>query len=270
MITSFVLWVKNKFGLSVFFTGVMIAWLILSIWIGKELIAAKIKSLKDENDLIKKGNLNFTDQNQNLIDQNDMLTEQKQELMGQVKQYETNHDLIVLQVGYIKKWTDPIGKLEEHIQHVIQYCKLKNKFYANPEEMDWLLQQITYDVDEGDDEIIVPLAIALILKFKQKSDKLIKVLQSMNYEEMKGHQDDTSTDKIEKMMDEFVNEVQLQKRTNAQKKAEAKAQVSDTILQRESGTQQSPNTAVQKSSWTDYAVGAAYMLLSLVKSWFIV
>ena len=192
--TSCVLWAKNKFSLSVFFTVVMIACLIYSIWIRKNNLIAEIKSLKDQNDLIITENLNLTDQNQNLLDQNEMLTKQKQELMGQVKQYETNHDLIVLQVGYIKKWMDPIGKLEEHIQNVIRYCKLKNKFYADPEEMDKLRQQITYDVDEGDDEIIVPLAIALILKFKQKSDKLITVLQSMNFEEMKGQQDDTSTD----------------------------------------------------------------------------
>ena len=145
-----------------------------------------------------------------------------------------------------------------------------NKFYADSEEMDRLRQQIAYDVEEGDDEIIVPLAVELIMKFKKNSDKLMNALRSMDFEEMKQLQDSTSTDKIEKMMDDFLNEVaimQLQKRVKAQKEAEAKTQESTTASHRGPATQQSSTTAVQSTSWKDITVGVVYKLLSWVGKW---
>ena len=140
-----------------------------------------------------------------------------------------------------------------------------NKFYADYEEMDRLRQQIAYDIEEGDDEIIVPLAVELIMKFKKNSDKLMNALQSMDFEETKQLQDSTSMDKIEKMMDDFLNEVtimQLQKKAKAQKEAEAKTQGKTTASQRDPATQQSSTTALQNSSWKDNAVGVVYKLLS--------
>ena len=106
----------------------------------------------------------LTDQHQLSVNQNEKLTKNNKQLLKQANEHEA---MIIMQVYYIKKWMDPIGKLGEHIQHVIRYCKLKQKFYASSDEMDKLRQQITYDVDEGDDEIIVPKAVELIIKFKK-------------------------------------------------------------------------------------------------------
>ena len=270
MIISCTLWVKDNIKLLVPVIGVMIVYLIFSIWIEDNNLKAEIKSLRGELYLIKEENQILTDQNEKLIDQNDKLTEDNQQLVEQREQHETSHGVIVRQISYIKKWINPIGKLEEHIHYVIRYCKLMNKFYADYEEMDRLRQQIAYDIEEGDDEIIVPLAVELIMKFKKNSDKLMNALRSMDFEEMKQLQDSTSTDKIEKMMDDFLNEVaimQLQKRVKAQKEAEAKTQESTTASHRGPATQQSSTTAVQSSSWKDITVGVAYKLLSWVGKW---
>jgi len=175
---------------------------------------------------------------------------QNRNLVNQLKRYETKQDMIVMQVGYIKKWMDPISKLEEHIQQVIWYCRLKKKFYASSNEM---RQLIKYDLDEGDDDVIVPKAVELIMKFKKECNKYLNALLSMNFEEMKQLQDDTTTDKIEDMMDNFLVEIANLQKENAQKRAQ--------------GGQRSSTTAVQSISWSTVK-GAAYQLYKFV-SWFV-
>jgi len=198
-------------------------------------------------------------QNQVLLLNNSKLGEtleirdKNQRMMSQIKQYENSHDMIVIQIGYIKKWMDPIGKLEEHIQHVIQYCKLKKKFYASSDEMDRLRQLIKYDLDEDDDEIIVPKAVELIIKFKKENDKYLNALLSMNFEKMKQLQDDTTTDKIEEMMDNFVVEIANLQRDNAKRRAQESA-----VKQRSS------TTALQSNSWS-ISLNQIYKFVS----WFI-
>jgi len=101
---------------------------------------------------------------------------------------------------------EAIGKLEEHAHYVIQYCKLKkefSEFYFNPDEAEKLYRLrrlIKYDIDEDDDKIIVPLALELVMKFKKESDKYLNALFSMDFEQMKQLQSDTTTDQIEDLM----------------------------------------------------------------------
>ena len=89
MIRSCTFWVKdNIFYLSVpLVIGVMIAYLIPTIWIENNNLIAEIKSLRGDFHLIKEENQNLTDQNEKLIDQNDKLTEDNQQLVEQKEQY---------------------------------------------------------------------------------------------------------------------------------------------------------------------------------------
>jgi len=193
-------WVKKgKFSLLGMMCFFVLACLV-SLWIKNTNLTLKNKDFRDELILLK--------------DQNQDITELNQKLLDWVKQKETSHDVIVgRQVYYIKKWMDPIGKLEEHILHVIEYCKLKkefSEFYFNPDEMDRLhrlRRLIKYDIDEGDDEIIVPLALELIAKFKRESDKYLNALLSMNFEEMKQLQDDSTTDQTEDIMRDVLENI---------------------------------------------------------------
>ena len=86
--------------------------------------------------------------------------------------------------------------------------------------MDRKRQLIKYDVDEDDDKIIVPKAVELILKFKKESDRYLNALISMNFEKMKQLQDDTTIDKIEEMMDNFVVEIANLQKVDAKRKAQ--------------------------------------------------
>ena len=95
MIISCTLWVKDSIKLLVLVIGVMIVYLILSIWIENNNLKAEIKSLRGELHLIKEVNQILTDQNEKLIDQNDKLTEDNQQLVEQREQYETSHGVIV-------------------------------------------------------------------------------------------------------------------------------------------------------------------------------
>jgi len=203
----------------------------------------------------------LTDQHQLSMNQNEELTKNNKQLIKQANEREV---MITMQVYYIKKWMDPIGKLEEHIQHVIQYCKLKQKFYASSDEMDKLRQQITYDVEEGDDEIIVPKAVELIIKFKKECDKFLNALLLMDFEEMKDLQDGTTTYKIDGMMDNFLVEVthlQSQKRVNEQRKANARR---NAVPLRNTG---SSNTGLQSSSLVGIVIDAGYRFIKWVGGW---
>ena len=209
------------------------------------------------------------DQHQLSVNQNEKLTKDNQQLMKHIDQYEANHDMIVMQVFYIKKWMDPISKLEEHIKHVIRYCKLMKKFYAGSDEMDRLRQLIKYDVDEGDDEIIVPKAIELIMKFKKECDKLMNALLSMDFEEMKDLQDGTTTDKIEVMMDNLLVEVtylQSQKRANEQQRAneQRRANAQRNAVPRNTG---SSNTGLQSNSLVGIVIDVGYRFIKWVGGW---
>ena len=228
-------WVKKgKFSLLAMVCIFVLACLV-SLWIKNTNLTSKNKALRDELNLLK-------DQNQNI-------TELNQELLYWIKQKETSHDVIVRQqVYYIKKWMDRIGKLEEHIRHVIEYCKLKKKFsefYFNPDEMNRLhslRRLIKYDIDEDDDEIIVPLALELIAKFKRESDKYLNALLSMDFEEMKQLQDDSTADQTEDVMRDFLENI-------------------STLKSRRNGS------VVQINSFADMVGNAVSKLISWVGHW---
>lgn len=215
------------------------------------------KELKDQ---IQK----LTDQNQLSVDQNKKLTKDNEQLRYQVEQHETKRVMIIKQVKYIKKWMDPIGKLEEHIHHVIRYCKLKKKFYAGSDEMDRLRRLITYDVDEGDDEIIVPKAVELIMKFKEECYNLMNALSSMDFETMRYLQYRTTTDEIEGMMDNFLVEIghlQSQRREYERQRANAQR---NAVPTRSTG---SSNTGLQINSLAGIAIDVGYRFLKWVGGW---
>ena len=90
----------------------------------------------------------------------------------------------------------------------------------------------------------------------------MNALSSMNFKLMKQVQDDTSVDKIEKMMDDFLVEVsilQSQKRANSQREVKAQREAN---TQRSTSTQQSSSTALQSSSWIDLARAVAYKFVT--------
>ena len=140
----------------------------------------KTKKLMEQNE-------RFTEQTKNLMEQNERLTEQTKNLTEQIKQSDDDHIVISYQVTYIERWITSINTLEDHMYHVIRYCQLMRKeseFYSNDkakEEMIKLRHNIGYDVNEDDDDIIIPKAIEVIMKFKKECKKFLNALTYMNF-----------------------------------------------------------------------------------------
>ena len=298
-------WITRKKHYLLMCLAIVMAWITYAVWAkicsltasnmslrsGNDFLRSEIQALNDSFQKLTNQYRMLMDQNQTLtmqnhrlmdkvqkledqhqlsVNQNEKLTKDNQQLMKHIDQYDANHGMIVMQVIYIKKWMDPISKLEEHIKHVIRYCKLKKKFYVGSDEIDRLRQLITYDVDEGDDEIIVPKAIELIMKFKKECDKLMNALLSMDFEEMKDLQDSTTTDKIEGMMDNLLVEVtylQSQKRANEQQRANEQRRANaqrNAVPPRNTG---SSNTGLQSNSLVDIVIDVGYRFIKWVGGW---
>ena len=160
MVAAAVQWVMRKKHYLLVCLTIVLAWIIYAVWADlnqtltlqnhelKELtyqyliLVSQNQTLTKQNHKLIDEVQNFADQYQLSMDLNEMLTKDNQQLMEKVMQYETSHGLISMQIYYIEKWMDLIGKLEDHIKHVIRYCKLKKKFYAGSNEMDRLCKLI--------------------------------------------------------------------------------------------------------------------------------
>ena len=188
----------------------------------KKRLTEQNKKLMERNETITGENKRLTKQNKKLMERNEPSTGQAKSLIDQKKDLHDRilylieerkqfENVVALQVKYVTEWITPIHKLEKHIFYVIRYCHLMRKFRRNDKdirELRSLRDKIGYDLDKDDDEMIVSKAIKVIVNFNRECDKFLYVLTKMDISSMETLHDSTNTDKIKKMMDKFIKEVQ--------------------------------------------------------------
>ena len=186
----------------------------------------QIKKLMEQSETIAVENKRLTKQNKKLMERNETstgkvknLTDQKTNLQDRIlyliEERKQLKNVIALQVKYVTEWITPIRKLEKHIFYVIRYCHLMRKPHPSDKdkrEMRSLRDKIGYDLDKDDDEIIVSKAIKVIVNFNKECDRFLYVLTKMDITAMETLQGSTDTDKIKKMMNKFIEEVQEEMR----------------------------------------------------------